>query len=133
MDRCYVGLVVLGCILNHTEQAMENKAVSSASPWLLPQLLPSGSCLSSYLGLPQYWTMDGNIEDSSHLPTHGTVFCHMFITAIGKNLRHPSSNSWDRDTEFAQLVLYLPYSVPTGCGQPEGKWYQYGRGHPAGR
>lgn len=75
--------------------------------------------------------MDGNIEDSSHPPTHGTVFCHVFFTAIEKNLRHPSSNSWD--TEFAQLVLYLPHSVPTGCGQPEGKWYQYGRGHPAGR
>jgi len=38
------GLVVLGSIAKHAEQAMGSKAVSSTPPCPLHQLLPPGSC-----------------------------------------------------------------------------------------
>jgi hypothetical protein len=40
-----MGAVVLGCIMEQTEQAMRIKPVNSIHPWLLLQFLPPGSCL----------------------------------------------------------------------------------------
>jgi hypothetical protein len=39
-----LGLVVLGSIGKQVEEALGNKVVSSAPPWLLHQLPPLGSC-----------------------------------------------------------------------------------------
>jgi hypothetical protein len=43
------GLLVLGSIRKQVEQAMKSKPVSSALPWPLHQLLPSGPCVFEFL------------------------------------------------------------------------------------
>jgi hypothetical protein len=47
VSRTIPGLVILGSIRKQAEQTMGSKPVSSTLPWLLYQLLTSGSCPAS--------------------------------------------------------------------------------------
>jgi hypothetical protein len=76
-----------GLYKKQVEQAVESKPESRIPPWPLLQFLPLGSCLSSYFGFLQCWTVTGNMEAKQQLPAS------VFSAATGKDVRHPGPNS----------------------------------------